>query len=59
VASASRGSHRMIAVLLNDPKRWSDAASLLDYGFEAAGSSADVRDDDRPWSLARATAGRN
>ncbi len=33
VASASRGNQRMIAVLLNDPQRWSDAATLLEYGF--------------------------
>jgi len=33
VASASRGSRRLIAVLLNDPRRWADAATLLEYGF--------------------------
>lgn len=33
VASASRGSQRMIAVLLKDPQRWTDAARLLEFGF--------------------------
>jgi D-alanyl-D-alanine carboxypeptidase (penicillin-binding protein 5/6) len=33
VASASRGSQRMIAVLLRDPQRWTDAATLLEFGF--------------------------
>lgn len=59
VASASRGYQRMIAVLLNDPQRWSDAASLLEYGFEAVGSAAGVRIGDRPRPLARATVGLN
>jgi D-alanyl-D-alanine carboxypeptidase (penicillin-binding protein 5/6) len=40
VASASRGSERMIAVLLNDPRRWSDATTLLEFGFEAAAARA-------------------
>jgi len=40
VGSASRGERRMITVLLNDPRRWSDAALLLEYGFLVAGSSA-------------------
>jgi serine-type D-Ala-D-Ala carboxypeptidase (penicillin-binding protein 5/6) len=34
VASASRGGRRLIAVLLNDPRRWTDAAALLEYGFD-------------------------
>ncbi|MBI5167305.1 MAG: D-alanyl-D-alanine carboxypeptidase [candidate division NC10 bacterium] len=34
VASASRGGRQLIAVLLNDPSRWMDAAALLEYGFE-------------------------
>jgi D-alanyl-D-alanine carboxypeptidase (penicillin-binding protein 5/6) len=59
VASASRGDRRMIAVLLNDPQRWSDAASLLEYGFEAVGSAAAVREGDRPRPLARAAVGLN
>lgn len=59
VASASRGDQRMIAVLLNDPRRWSDAASLLEYGFEAVGSAAGVREVDRPGSLARTTVDQN
>ena len=40
VASASRGNQRMIAVLLNDPQRWSDAATLLEYGFGSARKSS-------------------
>jgi D-alanyl-D-alanine carboxypeptidase len=40
VASASRGDSRMIAVLLNDPHRWTDAAALLEFGFGAAKSAA-------------------
>ena len=40
VASASRGPQRMIAVLLNDPRRWSDATALLEFGFEAAATRA-------------------
>lgn len=45
----------MIAVLLNDPWRWSDATALLQYGFGAAGSAARLRDGDRHSPLARAT----
>lgn len=59
VASASRGNQRMIAVLLNDPNRWSDAASLLEYGFESSGSAAGVRDGDRARPIAWARVGRN
>ena len=33
VASARRGNVSLIAVLLNDDERWSDAVKLLDYGF--------------------------
>lgn len=33
VASALRGGHRLIAVLLNDKERWRDACELLEYGF--------------------------
>jgi D-alanyl-D-alanine carboxypeptidase (penicillin-binding protein 5/6) len=47
VASASRGGQRMIAVLLNDPNRWTDAAALLEFGFESIGSAA--RALDRLW----------
>lgn len=36
VASASRSGQRMIAVLLKDPQRWTDAATLLEFGFGAA-----------------------
>lgn len=39
VASASRGEQRMIAVLLNDPHRWTDAAALLEFGFGATKSA--------------------
>jgi serine-type D-Ala-D-Ala carboxypeptidase (penicillin-binding protein 5/6) len=55
VASASRGDQRMIAVLLNDPWRWSDATALLEYGFGTAGSAARLRDGERPLPLAQAT----
>jgi D-alanyl-D-alanine carboxypeptidase (penicillin-binding protein 5/6) len=37
VASASRGAHQLIAVLLNDIHRWADAEALLEYGFAALG----------------------
>jgi len=40
VASASRGEQRMIAVLLKDPQRWTDAATLLEFGFETSGGAA-------------------
>ena len=33
VASAYKDGHRYIAVLLNDPTRWQDAAALLKWGF--------------------------
>jgi D-alanyl-D-alanine carboxypeptidase len=37
VASASRGAHQLITVLLNDTHRWTDAEALLEYGFAALG----------------------
>ena len=43
VASAQRGDRRLIAVLLNDPRRWDDAASLLEYGFTRLGAPAATR----------------
>lgn len=48
VASAKRGDRRLIAVLLNDPRRWTHAAMLLEYGF---GSVRDARvpPDVLPW----------
>jgi D-alanyl-D-alanine carboxypeptidase len=49
VASASRGNHRMIAVLLNDPQRWTDAAALLEYGFGSVRDAAGARPDGQPW----------
>jgi serine-type D-Ala-D-Ala carboxypeptidase (penicillin-binding protein 5/6) len=49
VASASRGSHRMIAVLLNDPQRWTDAAALLEYGFGSVRDAARARPDGPSW----------
>ncbi len=49
VASASRGSSRMIAVLLNDPRRWTDAAMLLEYGFGSTRDAARVRPDVLSW----------
>ncbi len=48
VASASRSGQRMIAVLLNDPQRWTDAAALLKYGFDLSGSAAHFHPVDRP-----------
>ncbi len=48
VASASRSGQRMIAVLLNDPQRWTDAAALLKYGFDISGSAANSHPVDRP-----------
>lgn len=33
VASATRDGRRFIAVVLNSPDRWGEAARLLDYGF--------------------------
>jgi D-alanyl-D-alanine carboxypeptidase len=43
VASAQRDGKRLIAVLLNDPRRWDDAASLLQYGFTLVGAPAGTR----------------
>ena len=43
VASAQRDGRRVIAVLLNDPRRWEDAASLLEYGFQLLGAPAGTR----------------
>lgn len=40
VASATRGDHQLIAVLLNDSRRWIEAAALLEYGFAALGGRA-------------------
>jgi len=40
VASATRGDHQLIAVLLNDSRRWAEAAALLEYGFAALGGRA-------------------
>ncbi|MDE2179337.1 MAG: D-alanyl-D-alanine carboxypeptidase [candidate division NC10 bacterium] len=40
VASATRGDHQLIAVLLNDTRRWAEAAALLEYGFAALGGGA-------------------
>lgn len=37
VAGAKRGNVQLIAVILNDDYRWTDAAKLLDYGFEQIG----------------------
>lgn len=40
VASATRGEHQLIAVLLNDSHRWTEAAALLEYGFALLGGRA-------------------
>lgn len=42
VASASRGGQRMIAVLLNDPRRWTDATTLLEFGFGQVGGAREA-----------------
>jgi D-alanyl-D-alanine carboxypeptidase (penicillin-binding protein 5/6) len=57
VASATRGDHQLIAVLLDDADRWSTAATLLEYGFAVVngaepsprvlgGAPSDVQDDE-------------
>jgi D-alanyl-D-alanine carboxypeptidase (penicillin-binding protein 5/6) len=53
VASASRGHQRLIAVLLNDPRRWTDAAALLEYGFGSIRDAAGTRPDGRLWHAER------
>jgi D-alanyl-D-alanine carboxypeptidase (penicillin-binding protein 5/6) len=35
VASATRDGRKFIAVVLNSPNRWGEAASLLEYGFNS------------------------
>lgn len=37
VAGAKRNGVQLIAVVLNDDSRWTDAAKLLDYGFQQIG----------------------
>lgn len=39
----------MIAVLLNDPHRWTDAAALLEYGFGSVRESHRAWPENRPW----------
>lgn len=51
VASASRGDQRMIAVLLNDPHRWNDAAMLLEYGFGSRRDTARTPFDEQLWNV--------
>jgi D-alanyl-D-alanine carboxypeptidase len=51
VASATRGPRRLIAVLLKDPQRWTDATMLLEYGFGAVGRAA--RALGLPWGAPR------
>jgi D-alanyl-D-alanine carboxypeptidase (penicillin-binding protein 5/6) len=53
VASASRGNQRMIAVLLNDPHRWTDAVTLIEYGFGSVRDSVQNWPDVRPWDSSR------
>lgn len=36
VASAERDGQLIVAVLYNDPKRWQDVKTWMDYGFAAA-----------------------
>ena len=45
----------MIAVLLNDPRRWNDAANLLEYGFGSVRDGARARLDGQPWHPVRDT----
>jgi len=59
VASASREGQRLIAVLLNDPHRWSDAAVLLEYGFGFTGGAAQGRAPNVPWRAAQASNSRS
>ena len=59
VASASRDGQRLIAVLLNDPHRWSDAAVLLEYGFGFTGGAAQGRTPGEPWRAAQANGSRS
>jgi D-alanyl-D-alanine carboxypeptidase (penicillin-binding protein 5/6) len=59
VASASRDGQRLIAVLLNDPHRWSDAAVLLEYGFGSTGGAVQGRTPDAPWRAAQAAGGQS
>ena len=40
VASATRGEYQLIAVLLNDSHRWTEAETLLEYGFALLGGRA-------------------
>jgi len=42
VASATRGEHQLITVLLNDSRRWIEAAALLEYGFAALGGGTSI-----------------
>ncbi len=58
VASASRGGQRMIAVLLDDPQRWTDAAMLLEFGFVSAGGAARAPTPGRPWRAASVGGGQ-
>lgn len=58
VASATRGDQRMIAVLLNDPERWSDAVTLLEFGFESALGAARGRGPGHPWGADQVGGGR-
>ena len=37
VASATRGGVQLIAVILNDDNRWTDAKKMLEYGFQVMG----------------------
>ncbi len=59
VASARREGQRLIAVLLNDPHRWSDAAVLLEYGFGFTGGAAQGRTPGEPWRAAQASSSRD
>ncbi len=49
VASATRGGHRMIAVLFNDRQRWTNAAALLEFGFGSVGGTGRMPFPVGPW----------
>lgn len=43
VASAERDGQLIVAVLYNDPKRWQDVKTWMDYGFAAAKVEKNIR----------------
>ena len=46
ITSATRGGHRLIAVVLNAPNWWADSAAILDYSFaKSAATPTDATAD--------------